>query len=224
MPKAAIYHFTNGSDIRPIVHLKELEKLKKYANKRGYEDIDVYVDKTITKHEQDQLKELMDNIGDYDVLIMKDFYHLRKNTGICISELLNINKQGVDILTIRDGRFDFEEAPFDKELNVAIYYCGLEIVGHSVDLQYEIMELFIKTKTKWKLIDKYCDVNGNRSNANQKEQKRLIKNKNKYDVLLVQSFNSVHWRTGRFCVIRNQLELDIYSMQEDVFLPYRKEN
>ena len=50
----------------------------------------------------------------------------------------------------------------------------------------------------------------------------LIKNKDNYDLLLVHNLNDVHWRTANFCKVREQLHLDIYSLQEG-FLKYNKE-
>lgn len=51
---------------------------------------------------------------------------------------------------------------------------------------------------------------------------KLIKNKDNYDLLLVHNLNDVHWRTANFCKVREQLHLDIYSLQEG-FLKYNKE-
>ena len=48
-------------------------------------------------------------------------------------------------------------------------------------------------------------------------------NKEKYDLLLIKDFNSLHWRTAKFCHRRNQLGLPIYSLKEG-YLPYKKES
>lgn len=219
---AVIYHFTDGSEKRPIVYQKELKRLQDFASVRGYPKADVYVDKTLRKCDQKQLEEVWSKIDLYKCLILKDFYHLRKNTGACMSNLVELSRKNIDIFTIEDGNFKFTPAPFSKPLKIAIYYCGLEIIGHSLELQYDIMDLFIRTKTKWTLIDRYADLSGNKIDGSQVEMKKLIFNRNKYDLILVQCFNDIHWRSSKFCKIRHQIQKDIYSMQEDIYLHYDK--
>lgn len=218
--KAAIYHFTDKSIHRPIVYQKEVERIKEFASSIGYSDADVYVDKSLKKRDQIHLRNLLKNISGYQALIMKDFYHIKSNTGSFMDDLIALGKQGVDVFTMEDGNFKFGTAPFEQPLKVAIYYCGLEIVGRSIELQLEIMRCFIRTCTKWQLIDEYTDTAGNKVDSNQKEMWELVKNRNKYDVVLVQSFNDIHWRTSKFCKIRHQIQKDIYSMHEDLYLKY----
>lgn len=218
--KAAIYHFTDGSTHRPSIYQKEIERIKQFAISIGYTDADVYLDKTLKKIDQLQLQILMSKAKDYQALILKDFYHLRKNTGAFMSDLISLSTSGVNIYTIEDGSFLMKSAPFEQHLKVAIYYCGLEISGRSIELQYQIMEYFIKAYTQWRLMGKYADISGNRIDGNQKQLQELIKNRDAYDIILVQSFNDIHWRTAKFCKIRHQIQKDIYSMHEDMYLKY----
>lgn len=221
--RAAIYHFTNGSANRPIIYLKELERIKQYATIVGYPDAEVYLDKSLRKKEQIQLQKLLFEMNNYQALIMKDFYHLRKNTGAIMSDLIALGSRGVNVYTLEDGNFKLEQAPFEQSLRVAIYYCGLEIVGRSIELQFQIMEYFIQVCTKWKLIDEYADISGNKLDGNQLQLQELITNRDKYDIILVQSFNDIHWRTAKFCKVRHQIQKDIYSMHEEMYLRYERE-
>ncbi len=221
--KSAIYHFTDVSQKRPSIYRKELERLKEFAHNAGYDEADIFLDKTLRKCDQTQLEKLMKNVHAYKALILKDFYHLRKNTGICMSELMRLSMNGIEIHTLEDGGFRFTEPPFDRKLNVAIYYCGLEIVGRSLDLQYAIMDLFLKDKTNWSLTRRYADMNGNKADGSQKELQELIRDKGQYDIVLVQSFGDVHWRTSKFCKIRHLLQKGIYSMHDEIYLPYEME-
>ena len=220
--KAAIYHFTDGGSIRPIVYEKEIDRIRKFASDIGFDDTDLYLDKSLRKKDQLQLQALLQDVGNYNALIMKDFYHLRKNTGAFMNDLIALGSKGVNIYTIEDGNFLLEKAPFEQPLRVAIYYCGLEIVERSIELQFEIMKYFIQTYTNWKLIDEYADTSGNRVDGNQKELHKLIQNRDKYDIVLVQSFNDIHWRTAKFCKVRHQIQKDIYSMHEDMYLKYEQ--
>lgn len=221
--KAAIYHFTDGSQKRPGIYQKELERLKAFASNKGFSEPDIFVDKSLCKCEQKILKELMENISSYKALILKDFYHLRKNTGICISELVSLNKKGIEIHTKEDGDFHFMEAPFGRALKVAVYYCGLGITEHSQKLQFDIMRLFVETKTKWMITEYYADLSGNKVDEKQKELWNLIKDRETYDVVLVRSFGDIHWRTSKFCKMRHLLKKGIYSMHDDIYLSYHME-
>ena len=218
--KAAIYHFTDGGNIRPIVYQKELDRIKQFAADIGYSDAEVYLDKSLKKKEQVQLQNLLQDISNYNALILKDFYHLRKNTGAFMDDLITLSNRGVNIYTIEDGSFQLSTAPFEQPLRIALYYCGLEIVGRSIELQFEIMNYFVRTCTNWKIIDEYADTSGNKKDGNQKQLQELIKNHDKYDLILVQSFNDIHWRTAKFCKVRHQIQRDIYSMHEEMYLKY----
>lgn len=222
--RAAVYHFTDGSKIRPVVVRKEIERIKDFALKAGFHDIDVFVDDTLRKNEQAKRQELMEMILTYDALFLKDFYHLRKNTDICMSELVCLSEGGVKVCTIEDGGFQFISAPFMQNLKAVAYYCGLEITGHSTELQFEIMDSFVANKTGWKLTGCYADLSGNKVDGNQTELNRLIQESNGYDIVLVQSFGHIHWRTSKFCKVRHLLKKGIYSMHEEIYLPYEKED
>jgi hypothetical protein len=222
-PRAVIYHFTNVSKIRPIVYKKEVQRIRRFAEQKGYMDPDEYIDKSLKKRERQQFDAMMANIDNYEAIIMKDFYHLSKATGACLSNLVYLNSIGVSVYTIEDGSFTFTEPPLSQRLRVAVYYCGLEIVGHSYGLQFEIMDLFVRSKTNWTVIDHYADLSGNKVDGSQTALRELIRNTDKYDLVMVQSFGDIHWRTAKFCKMRHLLQKDIYSMQENIFLPYRKE-
>ena len=86
----------------------------------------------------------------------------------------------------------------------------------------DILKLFANKKTRWTVIDQYFDYSEHQNDGEQKQLMELIKNKDKYDLLLVHNLNDVHWRTANFCEIREQLQLDIYSLQEG-FLKYRRD-
>lgn len=196
--------------------------MEEFASSKGFSDFDVFVDKTLKKSQQEQLEQMLEKVNDYDALIMKDFYHLRKNTGACMAELLRIGEMNIPVYTIEDGTFVFEVAPFEQPLKACIYYCGLESMGRSVELQYAIMEQFVFAKTNWTVVHKYADLDGNKVDGNQKELQKLVQNSADFDILLIQSYMNLHWRTSKFCKIRNAIQKGIYSMYEDIYLPYKK--
>jgi hypothetical protein len=220
--KVAIYHFTDAEVLRrPRVNEKQMERLEAFSSQFGLIE-DIYLDKTLKREKQVEKDKLIENISNYDVLCMKDFYHLSKNTGTCIGLLQKFAKKGVVTKTIEDGEFSFElmDIPFDKELKVCIYHSKYkEDVDRTVNTQLEIFNLFIKTHTNWKIEDTFVDNENSQSDTVQKEVFKVIANRDKYDLVVVKDFNCFHWRTAKFCKRRNELKLPIYSLKEG-YLPY----
>ena len=50
--KAAIYHFTDGSEARPIVVRKEINRIMDFACKAGFHETDVFLDTSLRKCRQ----------------------------------------------------------------------------------------------------------------------------------------------------------------------------
>lgn len=231
MNKVAIYHFTDGSEKRPIVNEKQMIALREFASHYGTV-VKEYLDKSLKKGEQEEKKKLFQEIGKYNRLITKDFYHIAKNTGTCIGIMQKFFSIGVKIYSMEDGSFTFTETPFDQELNIAVYHSKYADNAPSaegrkrgnsitVQTQIEIIKLFVKTKTRWKIIDVYVDETEGQSDDKQKNLLQLIENKNKYDLVLCKDFNRIHWRTAKFCERRNKMGLDIYSLKEG-YLKYER--
>ena len=222
---AAIYHFTDGSEKRPIVNQKQLNMLEQFAISQGFSVGEIYCDKSLLKCEQSEFDRFMADIDRYDVLITKDFYHISKNTMKCMSVMKNLRDKGIQIHTIENGSFSWENAPFDKPLRVATYCCRFGTPNEMkqiIPVHNDILKLFADKKTQWTVIDQYFDESEHQNDGEQIQLMELIKNKDKYDLLLVHNLNDVHWRTANFCKVREQLHLDIYSLQEG-FLKYYKE-
>lgn len=225
MSKAAIYHFTNRSEKRPIVFKKQLAILEEFASSKGFTDVDIYFDYSLRKCEHPQFDRLRDSCINYDALFTKDFYHLSKNTMQCLKIMKEFLEKNVPIYTLENGIFHFEREPFGEPLRVATYTCSF---GDPIDfkkivlVQNDTLKLFATKKTAWEVVDQFSDRSKTQNDGEQKNLKKLIENKENFDLLLVLNLNDIHWRTAKFCKIREQLQLDIYSLQ-DGFLKYRKD-
>lgn len=222
---AAIYHFTDGSEKRPIVNQKQLNMLEQFAISQGFSVGEIYCDKSLLKCEQSEFDRFMADIDKYDVLVTKDFYHISKNTMKCMSVMKNLRDKGIQIHSIENGSFSWEEAPFNKPLRVATYCCRFGTPNEMkqiIPVHNDILKLFADKKTQWTVIDQYFDESERQNDGEQIQLMELIKNKDNYDLLLVHNLNDVHWRTANFCKVREQLHLDIYSLQEG-FLKCNKE-
>ena len=49
MSKAAVYHFTDKSDKRPVYYQNQIIKLKEFAESIGYNTLDIYCDMSLNK-------------------------------------------------------------------------------------------------------------------------------------------------------------------------------
>lgn len=221
--KAAIYHFTDGSEKRPIVNEKQLNRLTEFALSLGFDDVEIFCDKSLLKCEQSEFDRFLSSVDQFDALITKDFYHISKNTMKCMSVMQELRDKGIPIYTIENGCFCWGDAPFDKPLKVATYCCRFGTANEMkeiIPVHNDILTLFITKKTNWTVVDQYFDESEHQNDGEQPELMRFLQNKDKYDLLLVHNLNDVHWRTANFCKIREQHQLDIYSLQEG-FLQYQ---
>lgn len=215
--KAAIYHFTDGSEKRPIVNEKQLNRLTEFATSLGYTNVEIFCDKSLLRCEHPEFDRFMSCAKQFDALITKDFYHISKNTMKCMSVMQKLRDKGIQIHSIENGSFSWEEAPFDKPLRVATSCCRFgspNEMKEIIPVHNDILKLFTNKKTQWTVIDQYFDESEHQLDGEQIQLMELIKNKDKYDLILVHNLNVIHWRTANFCKIREQLHLDIYSLQE----------
>lgn len=223
--KAAVYHFTNKSEHRPKIYRDQLKALKEYAESEGLDVADIYCDMSLKRYERTEFDRFLSNSDKYDALVTKDFYHIAKNTGKCINVLKQLRANGLQIYTAENGCFTWVEAPIEEPLHVATYTCHFGTANELkeiIPVQNDILTLFVTKKTRWTVIEQYYDESKLQNNGEQKQLETLIQNRDRYDLLLVHNLNDVNWQTAKFCKIREQLKLDIYSLQEG-FLKYRKE-
>ena len=219
LKKVCIYHFTNAENLRrPIVNEKQMAILNEFASQYG--DIkQVYLDGTLKQCNQDKKKQMIKEIANYDILVMKDFYHLARNTGACFGLLQAFSLQGVKTITMEDGSFSFQfqDAPFDKKLKICVYHSKYKEDGdRTIETQINIFKTFVSHKTNWKIVDVFVDEANSQSDSVQTEIFKVIENakQGKYDLLLIKDFNTFHWRTAKFCHRRNELQLPMYSLKE----------
>ena len=216
-PKVAIYHFTNKSEKRPSIYKKEVNKLVEYAKSRGYTDINVFCDKSKKRYERTRFDEFLSSCEQYDLLITKDFYHISKNIGTCIDIIQGLKEKGVEVCSMVNGSFEFADVPLNKPLKVATYTCHFGVPREEKDyirLNNDIFKLFCDKKTAWTIVDQFYDESFRQNDGEQRQLLELLRNRSKYDLLLLNKFVDFNLRTANFCKLRNQLGLDIYALQE----------
>ena len=222
---AAIYHFTDKSTQRPKIYRDQLTALKEYAASVGFVVTDIFCDMSLKRYERTEFDRFLSCCDQYDALITKDFYHIAKNTGKCMKVMQDLRNKGLQIYSPENGIFIWEDAPFDEPLRVATYTCHFGTPNEMkevIPVKNDIFKLFTDKKTKWTLADQYYDESLHQKDGEQVQLMKLLDKKDRYDLLLVHNLNDIHWRTANFCKVREQLHMDIYSLQEG-FLKYRKE-
>ena len=222
----AIYHFTDKSKKRPVVCEKQIKELKAFAVSIGVDVQEVYLDKTLVVNEQKEFERLLNECEKYEALVTKDFYHISKNTMACMNLMKEFRDNGVTIYSIENGTFSFEEVPVDKLLRVVSYThadANIRNVNNLVSVQNDIYSLFVKKKTNWTMGTHFSDICKLQNDKEQVKLREMIKRKDEFDIVIVNNLNDIHWRTSKFCKIREALGKDIYSLQ-DGYLKYRKEN
>lgn len=223
MKKVVIYHYTNKSIRRPRKYQEQIKTLKELADRPGWHLSGVYCDVSLKECEHPEFEKLMEHIDEYDVLITKDFYHLNYYTKSCMALLKELQERGVEVYSHENGCFRFVEPPLAEPLRIATYFGRTKCFKLVVkDIQQDIYRHFVLKKTNWTIVDAYIDDKSWREDSTQPELRRLIENKDKYDLILVYSLGAIHWRTGKFCLIREEMKKDIYSLQ-DGYLRYQKE-
>ncbi len=225
MKKAAIYHFTNQSKIRPVVYKSQLNQLEAYALSLGYDSVDIFCDMSLKKFEHTEFERFLSCSDQYEALIIKSFYHFSRNTGKCIEIMRALQEKGLSIYSPEDGKFTWEDVPLTVPLRVATYtvlHGSPNEMREILPVKNDILRLFVGKKTHWAIADQYYDKTLYQRHGEQMNLSELIANKERYDLLLVHKLNDINWDTARFLKVRNELKLDIYSLQEG-YLKYRKE-
>ena len=149
--KAAIYHFTDKSLKRPKIYKDQLNKLSEFASSLGFDDVDIFCDKSLLRSEHPEFERLRTCIDDYDALITKDFYHISMNTMQCMRIMCELKNKGIPIYTIENGHFCWDEPPFNENLKVATYCCRFGTPNEMkeiISVHNDILSLFVKLSLK----------------------------------------------------------------------------
>lgn len=218
--KAAIIHYTNKSEKRPKIYKDQIKKLEDYAVSLGFEVAQIFCDMSLKRSERTEFDHLLSNCNQYDAVIAKDFHHISPNTMMCFKILQTLKEHHVKVFTTENGIFSWDDPPLDNNLKVASYCCRFGPTNEMKEIiavQNDIFKLFVKKKTNWSLINQYFDESEQKRGDAQIQLMKLIQNKDKYDLILVSNLNNLHYRTSKFCKIRQTLHMDICSLEEGYF-------
>ena len=216
--QAAIYHYSLGDNSHPWVSKNAIKRLEHFAESEGYHIVKKYQDYTRLRSEQVEFDHFLSESGNFDAVFVQDLKQLGRTTTKCISVINNLVTTGLTVYTLKNGCFRCTSTSiFEEPLKVASYFnCSVgstQDCAHIIALQNDIFRLYVKKKTKWEIIDQYSDMSERQNKGEQPDLERLTLNRDKYDLVLVQSLNDLHERTSTFTMIWEALKIDIYSVK-----------
>ena len=106
----------------------------------------------------------------------------------------------------------YDTSWFGKTLGVAIYYSGVHNEAEN-KLRINVLKAFVSLKTLWSIKGLYIDCK-EKYTDNQPELEHLLADAENYDLILVDDFGSIHFRTAKFVKIRKRLGKPIFSIKE----------
>lgn len=215
MPRVAIYHFTEISNKRSSIVIRDIDQLYRFTSHHGWEVNHTYLDLSLKLSERKEFSQLLKNLDRYDILIVKSLYHINLNMMTFFSSIQTIVQNGVRIISMEEGElnmFSYHDWK-ERRLSVAIYdrHRSLSEQEYSEIIQ-ERLRIFVECKTKGWVISKiYIDEMGNREQCN---LQRMVKESEQYDMVLVDTFGKIGDRVNLLYKFKNKIEKPIFSLQE----------
>lgn len=213
---AAIYHFTESSQSRPVVLLKKLDSLYTMSKSMGVSVDCVLIDDVLYHRNYYQRLLHFIRTGVVDVVMLSSAYHLVRSMNTMYHLLVEFHMRGVKLITQKEGRIGLISAgEYMKEhLRVAIYD---RVQGPAEkELQKLLiarMELYIKTRTKWTLCGIYI------ASDNDKEEKvfnDLEAHKQEFDLVLIDHLGALDKYVTSFFMKWKTLEKKIFCLRNEV--------
>lgn len=210
----AIYHFTDKSKDNPKVYEKEIDRLYTYVSRQKCWDTPtVYLDYSLKKSDHKRYEEFRKNIRKFDILLVTDFFHIEDKLGTFFKELLDLQENGVLVVSLKEGTIKEIQGDFlCVEKKVAIYDRWFD--PSNMELNISRLKAFVRFKTNWTITGIYIEEARVETDSGQKELQKLINDMKQYDAVLVKKFHNLHWRTSMFFKIVKNLGVSVYSMIE----------
>ena len=209
----AVYHFTDGSQIRPSTPSIVLDKLYAFALSENFFIPDLYFDRSLKKSKRTEWKELLHNINRYQIVLVTSFYHMEMKA-ITFARFACRYAGKVRLQSLEEGEIKlFDEALLHRELNVAFYnqYHNPHEKEMS-EISLKKIQTFINNKAQgWILSQCYIDD----GTGELVEMQRLIEESSKYDLLVIESFRKLGDRTNALMKLWKQIGgIPILSIEE----------
>lgn len=164
-PGVCIYHYTDKSMRRPLILLKQLDSMYKYAIDNGLNISGVLVDLSISCREKyEVLKEMLKKKTCEGVLVY-NAYHLSRNLG----QFIFIMKMADIVYSVNEGVFCITRV--EEYRNKPIHAVAIHTVS---DLFFEErMRYYCSNRMNW-LLDSVMEINTFLNDKNDKKEKMIL--------------------------------------------------
>lgn len=213
-PQLVIYHYTVKPEARTCIALNDVDDLYKYASQHfsGWE-VALFLDLSDSRRKYiERITELTNCM-----ILVKSYYHIKRHTLPFITMLRKLADNGVEVISTLEGKIallnEKDSILRSKPLKVAIYdHIRLVHEEKIKKVQIEKFKVFINCKTnKWSISDFYID--GLKSKQ-QTELYRLIADRGKYDVVLIDTFGKIADTINCFTDFLSKINKPLYSLKE----------
>lgn len=204
--EAVIYYYTTEKDL-PYIMLQRLDDLYKEAAHQGWAVKSLFIDNGLYSRPLygRLLNETVDN-KKYGAIFVYSLYYLNRSSLATFNILNNIMEQNIFLYSITEGEINMEkgERYFERKLKVAIYDRARSNAGQIEQLFLkEKMEIFCRIKTNWKIHGWYVTED---EDKNQDVFNTLVNDIDKYDLIIVNHFASIHPSIHQFFKQKNLLK------------------
>lgn len=212
-----IYHCTNSPSYRYSVVTEDIDDLYLYSIEFKGELSGLFLDMRLTAREK--LESAIATIAEDDMLIVKNYNHIKRKTDACLSALKRVSDKGGKVTSMEEGCITSTDSGAVQELRssvrrVAYYDAQREYDNQELELQK--VKAYIRCYADgWEINsdDVFIDKFGFKS---QEQLELLIKRQDKYDLILVSGYSRLSGDISKFVKIANRIHVPIHSMKEEL--------
>lgn len=212
--KVAVYHFSDRPEARTRIPLKDIDQIYEYAShSKEWEVVALFLDTTLNHRQYIQM--LLER-SDFDIILVKSFYHIKRKMTAFLSAAKKLREKGVRIISVEEGEFialeNEEKEWLSKPMNVAVYdRLRTKYEKDMQQVQLDKFHAFSKYRAeKWNIQEIFIDEGAGEC----ENLKRLVQEAKKYDLIMVDTFGKVGETIIYIGRLLNSVNIPIYSLQE----------
>lgn len=221
--RVAVYHNTGTKTSRVGVVEADIDQLYDFISKHiSWEYQGLYLDFGLTKSKQPQYVAVQNDMERYDILLAKSCFHIQAKTSTFWAHAMQFFSHNIRLETLVDGSINLRRThtDFSEDYKVAIYHKQSDRKNGKC-LRVEVLESFVTLKTCWSVEEIYIDRD-DRYGSKQPELERLISEAARYDLIVVDDFAMIHFRTIKFMKFAKVLQKPIFSIKEGGIYKYEE--
>lgn len=221
--RVAVYHNTGTKTSRVGIVEWDVDQLYDFISKHiQWKCQGLYLDFGLTKSKQPQYVAVQNDMQLYDILLAKSCFHIQAKTSTFWSHVMQFHNHNIRLETLVDGSIKLRRphTEFSEDYKIAIYHKQSDKDSGKC-LRVEVLESFVTLKTCWSVEEIYIDRDDRYGNE-QPELDRLISEADMYDLIVVDDFATIHFRTIKFMKFAKVLQKPIFSIKEGGIYKYEE--